>query len=168
VLDGVILFLPADAVLEAALRRDSQVLQHAASRRVHLVTPTTLLVTLSVVEQLWRQDGRDRRADEIEQLGTDTLERMSVVIGHVARLQRHLSDSVAAYNGLTASLESRLLPVVRRLEELGVRARDNVPSVTEIDTLPRELGPRLESVRASATASNPDGDSAPGEPRAAA
>lgn len=167
VLDGVILFLPADAVLEAALRRDPQVLQHAASRRVHLVTPTTLLLTLSVVEQLWRQDGRDRRADEIEQLGTDALERMAVVIGHVARLQRHVSETVAAYNSLTASLESRLLPVARRLEELGVRARDSVPSVSEIHTLPRELGPRLESVRVSTTASNPD-DNVDGDSRAAA
>lgn len=166
-LNGTILFLPADAVLDAALRRDAQVLQHAASRHVHLVTPTTLLLALSVVEELWRQDGRDRRADEIEQLGTDVLERMGVVIGHVARLQRHVSETVAAYNSLTASLESRLLPVARRLEELGVRARDSVPSVSEIHTLPRELGPRLESVRVSTTASNPD-DNVDGDSRAAA
>lgn len=166
-LNGTILFLPADAVLDAALRRDAQVLQHAASRHVHLVTPTTLLLALSVVEELWRQDGRDRRADEIEQLGTDVLERMGVVIGHVARLQRHVSETVAAYNSLTASLESRLLPVARRLEELGVRARDSVPSVSEIDTLPRELGPRLESVRVSTTASNPD-ENVDGDSRAAA
>lgn len=167
-LNGTILFLPADAVLDAALRRDAQVLQHAASRHVHLVTPTTLLLALSVVEELWRQDGRDRRADEIEQLGTDVLERMGVVIGHVARLQRHVSETVAAYNSLTASLESRLLPVARRLEELGVRARDQVPSVSEIHTLPRELGPRLERVCASTTAPGQDDNATPGEPRAAA
>ncbi len=146
VLDGAIMFLPAESVLEAALRRDPQLLQYAASRRVHLVTPTTLLIVLSAVEQLWRQDGRDRRADEIEKLGTDVIERIAVVVRQVARLQRQVSDMVGTYNTLSASLESRLVPIARQLESLGVRPRDSLPSLSEIDTLPRELGPRLTAL----------------------
>lgn len=158
VLDGAILFVPAEGVLDAALRRDPQLLQYAASRRVHLVTPTTLLVVLSAIEQLWRQDGRDRRADEIEQLGTDVIERIAVVVGHVARLQRQVNDMVTTYNTLAASLESRLLPVARRLEGLGVRTREPLATIGEIETLPRELGPRLTSVLPLMTATSSDGE----------
>ncbi len=166
VLDGTILFVPAEGVLDAALRRDPQLLQYAASRRVHLVTPTTLLVILSAIEQLWRQDGRDRRADEIEQLGTDVIERISVVVGHVARLQRQVNDMVTTYNALAASLESRLLPVARRLESLGVRTREPLATTGEIETLPRELGPRLTSVLPPAASTSCD-DAAIDAPRAA-
>jgi DNA recombination protein RmuC len=157
VLDAALLFLPTDGVLEAALRRDPHLLQHAASRRVHLVTPTSLPLMLSAVEQLWRQDGRDRRADEVEQLGVDVIERIAVVLGHVARLQRQVGEMVGTYNALTASLESRLLPVARRLETLGVRAREALPTVSEIDTLPRELGPRLTAVLHPVSATSDDG-----------
>jgi DNA recombination protein RmuC len=166
VLDGAVLFVPAEGVLEAALRRDPQLLQYAASRRVHLVTPTTLLVVLSAVEQLWRQDGRDRRADEVEQLGTDVIERIAVVLGHVARLQRQVGDVVSTFNALTASLESRLLPVARRLEGLGVRTRESLPTVSEIDTPPRELGPRLTAL--IDTAASPTDNRAPGDSQRAA
>ncbi len=166
VLDGTILFVPAEGVLDAALRRDPQLLQYAASRRVHLVTPTTLLVILSAIEQLWRQDGRDRRADEIEQLGTDVIERIAVVVGHVARLQRQVNDMVTTYNALAASLESRLMPVARRLEGLGVRTREPLATIGEIETLPRELGPRLTSVLTPAASTSCD-DAAIEAPRAA-
>ena len=142
-LDGVLLFVPADAVLDAAYRRDPKLLQHAASQHVHLVSPASLLIVLSAVEQLWRQDGRDQRAAEIEKIGADLLGRLGVVLGHVSHVQRAVTDCVAAYNALTTSLESRLLPVARRLEELGVRAREAIPTIGEIDTVPRELGPRL-------------------------
>lgn len=168
VLDAALLFVPADGVLDAALRRDPHLLHHAASRAVHLVTPTTLPVVLSAVEQLWRQDGRDRRADEVEQLGTALLERLVVVLGHVSRLQRHVNETVAAYNALTASLESRLLPVARRLEGLGVRSRESRPAIGEIDTLPRELGPRLDGVLAPVDAESPSEDATPPDMRAAA
>ena len=160
VLDAALLFLPTDGVLEAALRRDPHLLQHAASRRVHLVTPTSLPLMLSAVEQLWRQNGRDRRADEVEQLGVDVIERIAVVLGHVARLQRQVGEMVGTYNALTASLESRLLPVARRLETLGVRAREALPTVSEVETLPRELGPRLTAVLPSASTTSDDGASA--------
>ncbi len=168
VLDAAVLFVPADGVLDAALRRDPHLLHHAASRAVHLVTPTTLPLVLSAIEQLWRQDGRDRRADEIEQLGTALLERLGVVLGHVSRLQRHVNDTVAAYNALTASLESRLLPVARRLESLGVRSREARPGIGEIDTLPRQLGPRLEGVLAPDVAVPLSEETAPADRRAAA
>jgi DNA recombination protein RmuC len=160
VLDAALLFLPTDGVLEAALRRDPHLLQHASSRRVHLVTPTSLPLMLSAVEQLWRQDGRDRRADEVEQLGVDVIERIAVVLGHVARLQRQVGEMVGTYNALTASLESRLLPVARRLETLGVRAREALPTVSEVETLPRELGPRLTAVLPSASTTSNDDASA--------
>jgi DNA recombination protein RmuC len=145
-LDGVLLFVPADAVLEAAYRRDPKLLQHAAAQRVHLVSPATLLIVLSAVEQLWRQDGRDQRAAEIEKIGEDLLGRVGVVLGHVANVQSSLSACVEAYNALTSSLESRLLPIARRMEEMGVRARDPMPAIGAIDLVPRELGPRLSRV----------------------
>lgn len=142
-LDGVMLFVPADAVLDAAYRRDPKLVQHAVGQRVHLVSPASLLIVLSAVEQLWRQDGRNQRAAEIEKIGTDLLGRLGVVLGHVSHIQRAVSDCVTAYNALTTSLESRLIPIARRMEELGVRTREPVPTIGEIDTVPRELGPRL-------------------------
>lgn len=147
VLDSTILFVPSDNVLEAARLRDAKLLEHAAQRRVHLTSPSSLLLVLSAVEQLWRQDRRERSADEIVKVGGELLERMGVVVGHVARLQHGVADCVAAYNALTASLETRLLPAARRLEALGVRQPTPLPDISEIDDAPRVLGPRAAALR---------------------
>lgn len=138
-LEGVLLFVPADGVLEVAHRRDPELLGHAARRRVHLVSPSSLLIVLSAVEQLWRQDGRDQRAADIEQLGTDLLERVGTVLRHVARLEGDLTKSVKAYNALVRSLDVRLMPVVRKLESAGVQSRKRIPAITQIDNIPRAL-----------------------------
>lgn len=155
-LEGVLLFVPADGVLDMAHRRDPDLLGHAARRRVHLVSPSTLLIVLSAVEQLWRQDGRDQRAAEIEQLGTDLLERAGTVLRHVARLEGDLTKTVKAYNALVRSLDVRLMPVVRKLETAGVQSRKPIPAIRQIDNVPRVLRSGLETPMDSTASADSD------------
>lgn len=117
--------------------------------------------TRTAVEQLWRQDGRDQRAAVIEQLGTDLLERTGTVLRHVARLEGDLTKTVKAYNALVRSLDVRLMPVVRKLEAVGVQPRKPIPAIKQIDNIPRVLRSAVE-FRADDTAST-DSDPSGGE-----
>lgn len=165
---GALLFVPAETVLEVALRRDPELLRFASERHVFLVSPTTLLPVLNSVEQLWRQERLDRQADEIVRLGSELYERLATVLRHIETLGGIITKAVAAYNGVVGSVESRLLPAARGLRKTGLRLRSAAPDVRHIDEAVRSVGanPRrandsstLEQ-RASDTEGSPAADAA--------
>ena len=137
---GALLFVPAEVVLEVALRRDPELLRFASERRVFLVSPTTLLAALNTVEQLWRQDRLDRQADEIVRLGAELYERLATVLRHVQTLGGTLTKAVATYNSVVGSIKSCLLPSARGLRKSGLRLRSEAPAVRRIDEAVRSIG----------------------------
>lgn len=118
----VVLFLPGEAFLSAALETDPSLLEHAAARRVVLATPTTLIALLRTVAYAWTQESLATGAREVHTLARDLYERLGTLGGHVDRLGRSLSGAVGSYNKAVASLETRVLVTARRLHELDVGA----------------------------------------------
>ncbi len=116
----VVLFLPGEAFLSAALETDPSLLEHAAARRVVLATPTTLIALLRTVAYAWTQESLATGAREVHALARDLYERLGTLGGHVDRLGRSLSGAVGSYNKAVASLETRVLVTARRLHELDV------------------------------------------------
>ena len=153
----VVCFVPADAFLDAALREDPGLLEHAFSNNVVLATPSTLVALLRTVAYTWRQEALAANAEAVHELGRELYRRISTMGSHVERLGRSLGGAVAAYNDAVGSLERRVVSTARRMSELGVVAPDAELVAAEplLDAIPRPLTaaelvePRLVALRSA-------------------
>jgi DNA recombination protein RmuC len=116
----VVLFVPGDSLLDAALRADPSLLDHAFDRNVVVATPTTLIALLRTIAYTWRQEALARNAAEVHALGRELHARLATMGGHVAKLGRQLGSAVDCYNKAVSSLESRVLVAARRFTDLKV------------------------------------------------
>ncbi|MEQ1510475.1 MAG: DNA recombination protein RmuC [Sphingopyxis sp.] len=129
--DYVILFIPGEHFLSAALETDPSLWDFAFEKRVLLATPTNLIAIARTVSAVWRQESLTRQAAEIAALGKDLYARMATMGAHIGRLGRNLDTAVGAYNGFVGSFESQVLTQARRFEALDI---DTVGKT--IDALP--------------------------------
>lgn len=118
--DYVIMFVPGEHFLSAALEHDAGLWDYAFERRVLLATPTNLIAIARTVAAVWRQELLAEQAREIAQLGKDLYARLSVMGGHVAKLGKNLDTAMGAYNQFVGSLESQVLTQARRFEALKI------------------------------------------------
>ncbi len=146
----VVLFVPAESFLSAALTADRDLLDDAAAKQVVMATPTTLIALLRTVALGWREERLTDQAQEIHRLGRDLHERLGTLIGHVDDVGRSLNAAVGHYNAAVGSLESRVLVSARRFADL---------AVTD-DELPRPR-PVVSLARATARRAAPDGREEP-------
>ena len=134
----VVLFVPAESFLSAALEADPTLLEYAAEQMVVLATPTTLIALLRTVAYAWTQQTLADKTQEIHELGRDLHERLSTMGEHFDRLGRSLTGAVGAYNRAVGSLEGRVLVTARRFTDLGVSA-DTIESPAPVTEVPRPL-----------------------------
>lgn len=132
----VVMFLPAEAFLAAALDTQTDLLDHAAQRRVVLATPTTLIALLRTVAQGWSHEALAEQAQEVQRLGRELHERLATMGAHVDRVGRSLAGAVTAYNAAVGSLEARVLVTARRFGELG-GVDDDLPAPRTVEEAPR-------------------------------
>jgi DNA recombination protein RmuC len=116
----VVLFVPGDPFLAAALERDPAIIDDAFGKRVHIATPTTLISVLRTCAYAWQQDALADNAREVFDLGRELYQRISKLGAKVQTLGTRLGSAVGAYNETVASLESRVLPQARKLKDLKV------------------------------------------------
>ena len=139
-LDGspefVVLFVPAESFLSAALAADRDLLDDAAAKQVVVATPTTLIALLRTVALGWRQEALADRAQEIHQLGRELHERLVTLSTHVDNVGRSLNAAVGHYNAAVGSLESRVLVSARRFGDLAV-TDDDLPRPRPLVALAR-------------------------------
>lgn len=136
--DMVILFLPGDHFLSAALQRDPELLERGVAKKVLLATPVTLISVLKGVAYGWRQEQLARNAEELRRIATDFQERMRTYAESYADAGRHLARAVDSYNRSVGSWEARLQPSLRRMRELGVGTAAEAPEPARIDAAVRE------------------------------
>jgi len=137
----VVLFLPGEQFLGAALDHDPRLIEEGFTRGVVLATPTTLIALLRAVGYGWRQEQMNAHAEEAGRLGKDLYERMAVLAEHVNDVGQALGKSVSAYNRAVGSLETRILPAARRFKELGVASEKEIPQLEPAELLPRRTLP---------------------------
>lgn len=116
----VVMFLPAEPFLQAALEVDPALHEYAMGRNVVLATPMSLVALLRTVAYAWRQEALAENAQQVLTLGRELHGRLATLGGHVARLGRQLDGAVKAYNESVSSLESRVLVSARRMADLKV------------------------------------------------
>jgi DNA recombination protein RmuC len=135
----VVLFVPGESFLSAALEADPSLIEYAAARQVVLATPTTLIALLRTVAHAWTQEALADKAREIHVLARELHERIATMADHLDRVGRSLTSAVGAYNRAVGSLESRVLVSARRLSDLEVTS-DDLPSPGVVTEAPRQLG----------------------------
>ena len=135
----VVLFLPAESFLSAALEVDPGLLEHAAGRQVVLATPTSLIGLLRTVAHGWTQQALATQTREVHELGRTLHERIGKLGDHFDKLGRSLKGSVDAYNAAIGSLETRVLVTARQFEDLSVTSQ-SLATHSPITEVPRPLG----------------------------
>lgn len=133
----VVMFVPGDQFIDAALSRRPRLVESAAEQRVILASPSTLIGLLRAVYIGWREQHVSQRADELIRLGRELHERAAVVLDHAETLGEALNKAVDSYNRFQRSMDTRIMPTLRRFEALDARGTKDLPEPPSIVTLAR-------------------------------
>jgi DNA recombination protein RmuC len=158
----VILFVPGDQFLSAALAERPELLDEAIRQNVILATPTSFIALLKAIAYGWQQVKLAESAAEIRELAVELHARLATFTEHLDAIGKALADGVKAYNASVGSLERRVLPSARRFTELGVQPRRELAELKSVEEIPREgalLGGGAEEAAddSLATPSEPSG-----------
>ncbi len=135
----VILFIPGDQFLSAALNEDPDLIEYALSEQIILATPTSLVALLKAVAYGWRQLALADNAQEIRKLAEDLYGRLATFVTHMNKVGRQLASSVENYNRAVGSLERSVLPGARKFVELGVHEKKAIEKLDTLDPVPRTM-----------------------------
>jgi len=143
--DYVLMFVPGEHFIAAALEQDSRLWDFAFERRVLLASPTNLVAICRTVAQVWRQDGLAHEAREIGRMGGELYDRLAKVTEDLGKVGTHLGRAVGSYNDFARSFQSRVVVSAKRLRdkhiEIGKREIEDVPLV---ESAPRYTGGDVE------------------------
>lgn len=115
--DYVVMFVPGEHFVAAALEQDPGLWDFAFKNRVLLATPTNLVAIARTVAQVWRQVGLAEEAKEIGRLGGELYDRMAKISEDLGKMGTHLGRAVSSYNDFTRSFDTRVLVSARKLRE---------------------------------------------------
>lgn len=138
--DFTILFLPGDTFLSTALEYDPALIEDSIQKQVIIATPGTLIALLHGVAYSWRQEALTENAKRISQLGGELYKRIGDMSGHFQRVGTTLDSAVNSYNRAVGSLETRVMPSIRKFKELHVVSDSNdIPSLAPVDKTTRSI-----------------------------
>jgi DNA recombination protein RmuC len=118
--DFVVMFVPLDSALAAALDRAPDLMTEAMERKVIIATPSTLFALCKAVAYGWRVEEQAANARHIADLGRELYKRIAVMGAHAGSVGKALEAAVSRYNQFVGSLESQVLSQARRFEDLKV------------------------------------------------
>jgi DNA recombination protein RmuC len=137
----VVLFLPGDPFLGAAVERDPTLIEDGMAQRVVIATPNTLIALLLAVYHGWRQEEITKNAQAISELGKQVYKRISILWEHLDSLRGAIDKAVEAWNRVVGSLEHQVLPSVRRFRDLKATTAEEIAQLEEVDRTTRALPP---------------------------
>ena len=130
----VVMFVPSEAVLLAALQTEPGLLEDGLRNHVILATPTTLMALLQTVAFAWRQEKLAANAEAICALGRELYDRLRVFTGHLEDMGGGLDTAVKSYNKAVGSLETRVLASARRFADYGIQTPEEMPRLEGVGT----------------------------------
>ncbi|MCG8434286.1 MAG: DNA recombination protein RmuC, partial [Gammaproteobacteria bacterium] len=136
--DFVILFIPGEQFLAAALDRDPNLIEDALRQKVIIATPTSFVALLKAVAFGWRQIALAENAEQIRKYAEELYRRLAVFTDHLVNLGSSLDRSVGNFNKAVGSLERNVLPGARKFTEMGVQPKKNIEPLEPIEQSPRK------------------------------
>jgi DNA recombination protein RmuC len=137
--DYVVMYVPGEHFLNAALELDPGLWEWAFERRVLLATPTNLVVIARTAAHYWEQHGRNEAAEEIARLAKELHSRLATMAEHMSRVGKNLATANSAYNQMVGSFETQVVTQARRFETLGAASGKALESPPMVEASPRPL-----------------------------
>lgn len=138
--DYVVMFVPGEHFVAAALEIDPELWDFAFRNKVLLATPTNLVAIARTVAQVWRQDSLAREAIEIGRMGAELYDRLAVAAEHLKRVGSGLDSAVSNYNKFVGSFERNVLSAGRRLKDKGIEiGKREIEDVPLVEAAPRHV-----------------------------
>src|SRR6185503_18331786 len=129
----VVMFIPGDQLVDAALERRPELIEYAAERNVVIASPSTLIGLLRAVHVGWREKNLSDSAAELFELGRELHHRAAIVLEHAAIVGESIERARKSYNDFVGSIHSRLVPTLRRFEERDARSAKDLPALRPIE-----------------------------------
>lgn len=133
----VIMFVPGEAAIRAAFEHDTNLYREAQEKKVMLASPATIMPLVLLIAHAWRQhksvENASKLADEVIDLGT----RLKAFIGHVAGIGGSLSKATEKFNQAASSWDTRVVPKIEAINNLGGRLQVEAEAIQPIEAEPR-------------------------------
>ena len=139
--DFVVMFVPGESFLADALRAEPGLMDEAMRQRVVIASPMSLMALLLTVARGWQTTLLAENAKKVEEHGRELHRRVGTTLAAMAKTGRGLESATKAYNEMVGSVESRVLPTLRKFNELGVSGEE-LPEVKPIESTTRDLASR--------------------------
>lgn len=151
-LDFVLLFVPIEAAFTMAMEQDQRVFTEAFERRIVIVSPTTLMMTLRIIHNVWRYEKQNRNAQEIAGRAGALYDKLRGFVDDMEGLGRQLETAEGTYKAAFAKLSSgrgNLLRQAETLRELGAPVKKALPKHLLDEAAEAEDGAAAERENAS-------------------
>lgn len=137
-----VLFIPNEALLSAAVEIDKSIIEDALKEKIIIATPTTLVALLKAIAYGWSQNQITENAQNMINQAKEFYDRLTPWLKHLSKVGSNLEGAVKSYNDSMSSLETRVLPSVRKLKELGFQDKEELLGINSVDLSPKrvELG----------------------------
>ena len=136
--DYVVMFVPGEHFVAAALENDPELWDFAFHNKVLLATPTNLVAIARTVAMVWRQDALANEAREIGRIGTEIYDRIATASEHLRRVGGGLESAVNNYNKFVGSFERNVVTSAKRLRDKGIEiGKREIEDVPQIEAAPR-------------------------------
>lgn len=134
----VVMFIPGEALFAAAMEADADLLARGLSSNVMMATPATLVAMLYAVNYGWQQQIFTESAAAVRKIASELYDRLGPFVDHFKKLGLNLNRSVAAYNDAVGSFDTRVVVSARKLKEMGVTGKEDLPELGPLDKLASE------------------------------
>ena len=149
--DYVVMFLPGEGFFRTAIEADPSLLGTGGNDRVILASPMMLIALLRIVGSVWNEEKVAESAREVNRLGQELYERLSIFTKHVVGVGRGLESATKSYNDAVGSLDTRVLPSARKFKEHGIAPTAEIAELKVVETAIRPVtAPELPSASADA------------------
>lgn len=135
----VVLFIPGEQFLSAALEVDASLLEDSMSQNIILATPTNFVALLRAVSYGWKQQSLADNAEIIRELGETLYKRLATFGNHLSKLGSSLGASVNHFNSAVGSLERNVLPGARKFKEMGISTKHTIDDLPPVEPQPRQV-----------------------------
>ena len=135
-LDFVLIFIPVEAAFMVALDQDPEMMRDAYDRGIILVSPSTLMVTLRTIKNLWRYADQNRNAQLIADKAGGLYDQFVLYIEALDDVGKHINKSQEAWDSARKRLSTGKGNLIRRTEELkklGAKAKKSLPDDLELE-----------------------------------
>src|SRR5262249_2993341 len=147
--DFVVCFMPSEAALHAAFEADASLYDYALEQKILVATPTTLVGLLRTVELGWRQEQIAEQAQEIAAAARELHSRTGSFLEHFSKAGRQLNSATKSFDDAVGSLESRIMPQLRRIEEMGAASGKELEEPRRVDRAVRPVADELKELEAA-------------------